>query len=245
EFSFTVVNDIHEDPDALEDLLGHVNLEERDFVIFNGDMMTHINSEEHMFKGFVDRAVELFASEIPFFYARGNHETRGPFSTRFMEYFPTSSDKPYYTLRHGPVYFLFLDGGEDKPDSDIEYGGLSYFDPYRHEQAEWLKKIVASDEFKQAPHRVAIIHIPPFTSTWHGTLQVEELFAPILNEAGIDLMISGHTHRHGFIPKGEKGNQFPILINGNREVLDAQVKGSGMHIVIKDREGNLKHEFDF
>src|SRR5690625_3718199 len=54
EFSFTVVNDIHEDPEALEDLLSHVDLEERDFVFYNGDMMTHINSEEHMFKGFMD-----------------------------------------------------------------------------------------------------------------------------------------------------------------------------------------------
>src|SRR5690625_36964 len=244
-YSFTVVNDIHEDPDALEDLLSHVDLEERDFVVYNGDMMTHINSEEHLFKGFMDKTVELFASHKPFYYARGNHETRGPFSTRFMDFFPTPSGKPYFTFRQGPVFFLFLDGGEDKPDSDIEYGGLSYFDEYREEQAEWLQQVVESEEFKSAPQKVAIIHIPPYTSTWYGTLEVERLFAPILNEAGIDLMISGHTHRHGFIPKGEKGNQFPILINGNREVLDVQVQPSGMHIQIKDREGNLKHEFDF
>lgn len=245
EFSFTVVNDIHEDPEALEDLLSHVDLEKRDFVVYNGDMMTHINSEEHMFKGFMDKTVELFASHKPFYYARGNHETRGPFSTRFMNYFPTPSGKPYFTFRQGPVFFLFLDGGEDKPDSDIEYGGLSAFDEFREEQAKWLEKVVESEEFKNAPQKVAIIHIPPYTSTWHGTLEVERLFAPILNEAGIDLMISGHTHRHGFIPAGEKGNQFPILINGNREVVDVQVLSSGLEIQIKDRDGNLKHEFEF
>src|SRR5690625_5315672 len=68
-----------------------------------------------------------------------------------MDYFPTPSGKPYFTFRQGPVFFLFLDGGEDKPDSDIEYGGLSYFDEYREEQAEWLQQVVESEEFKSAP----------------------------------------------------------------------------------------------
>src|SRR5690625_2162739 len=162
-----------------------------------------------------------------------------------MDYFPTPSGKPYFTFRQGPDFFLFLEGGEDKPDSDIEYGGLSYFAEFREEAAEWLQQVVESEDVKSAPQKVAIIHSPPYTSTWYGPLQVQRLYAPMLNEAGIDLMISGHTHRHGFIPKGQKGNQFPILINGNREVLDVQVQPSRMHIQIKDREGNLKHEFDF
>src|SRR5690625_4292796 len=84
-----IVNYYNDDTEVLEYLLSHVDLEERDFVFYNGDMMTHINSEEHMFKGFMDKTVELFASHKPFYFARGNHETRGPFSTRFMDYFPT------------------------------------------------------------------------------------------------------------------------------------------------------------
>jgi len=35
------------------------------------------------------------------------------------------------------------------------------------EQAKWLEKIIQSDEFKQAPFKVVITHIPPF-GNWHG-----------------------------------------------------------------------------
>lgn len=245
EFSFAVVNDIHADTLALQDLLNQVELKKKDFVIFNGDMMSHLNSEKLMFEGFLDKSVEMFAPNIPFYFTRGNHETRGPFSTRFMDYFPSPTGKPYFTLRHGPAFFIMLDSGEDKPDTDIEYGGLSAFDEYREEQAEWLKRVVESDEFKQAPVKIVAIHVPAFTSTWHGTLHVEQLFIPILNKAGIDLMFSGHTHRYSFIDKGEKGNTFPLIVNGNRDIMDFDVKGKSIKVVIKDREGNVKQRFNF
>lgn len=61
-----------------------------------------------------------------------------------------------------------MDGGEDKPDSDIEYYGLSDFDRYRADQVAWLKETVASEAFRTAPFKVAIIHVPPVNSTWHG-----------------------------------------------------------------------------
>ena len=56
--------------------MSRCNLTQTDFVLFNGDMLSFINSEDQLFKGFMDTAVRLFASEIPMYYARGNHETR-------------------------------------------------------------------------------------------------------------------------------------------------------------------------
>lgn len=241
---FAMVNDIHADSKKLESLIKQVDLSQLDFIMFNGDMMTHLNSEQAMFDGFVNKSVEMFASNIPFFFTRGNHETRGPFSVEFMDYFPTSTGMPYYSFRQGPAYIIMLDSGEDKPDSDIEYGGLSAFDSYREEQVEWLKKIVESEEFKQAPVKIVGIHIPAFTSTWHGTLHVQKLFIPILNNAGIDLMLCGHTHRHSFIPKGEKGNNFPILINSAHEIVDILVSGKQIKIIIKDEGGKQTYKFD-
>lgn len=245
EFSFAVVNDIHADTTALENLLNRIELEEKDFVVFNGDMVSFLNSEKMMFDGFLNKSVEMFAPYIPFVYARGNHETRGPFSTQFMNYFPSPTGKPYYTFRQGPAYFIVLDSGEDKPDTDIEYGSLSAFDEYREEQAKWLQEVVDSDEFKQAPVKMVVVHVPAFTSTWHGTLHVEELFIPILNKAGIDLMFSGHTHRYSYIEKGAKGNNFPLIVNGNRDIMDITVKGKAINVVIKDRDGKVIHTFNF
>lgn len=244
ETHFAVINDIHARNEVMDSLLGTVKPNELDFMVFNGDMMSHINSEDHLFEGFINTSVKRFSSNLPFFYARGNHETRGPFSTRFMNYFPTSTGLPYYAFKQGPAFFLFLDGGEDKPDTDIEYGGLSAFDPYREEQVEWIKKIVESKEFKEAAVRIVVIHIPPFRSDWYGTLEIERLFVPILNKANVQLMLSGHTHRHSFQQKGENGNNFPILVNSNNDLLDIRVSGQKIHINVRDTKGKVTKTFD-
>lgn len=243
--SFAVVNDIHANNELLESLLKNVKTSELDFIVFNGDMMSHLNSEEAMFNGFLNKSTELFASNLPFFLTRGNHETRGPFSTRYMDYFPTPTGKPYYYFKQGGVFFLMLDSGEDKPDTDIEYGGLSAFDDYRKDELEWVKKVVESDEYKNAPVKIVFIHVPAFTSTWHGTLHVQELFIPVLNNTRVNLMLCGHTHRYSFIPKGEKENDFPILVNSNKEMLDINVKDKKIDVKIIDTEGKVSKTFNF
>ena len=246
DINFAVVNDIHARNDVLEALLSNVAVDGLDFIIFNGDMMSELDSEALMFEGFLNKSVELFATRLPFFFTRGNHETRGPFATRFMDYFPSSTGRPYYAFRHGPACFILLDSGEDKPDSDIEYGGLSAYDAYREEQAEWLKTVVSSQAFREAPVKIVAIHIPAFTSTWHGTLHVEKLFIPILNQADIDLMFCGHIHRHSYLPGGsERGNNFPILTNSNNEILDITVSGKKITLKIFDREGKMTRSVEW
>ncbi len=144
----------------------------------------------------------------------------------------------------GPVYFIILDGGEDKPDSDIEYSELSHFDAYRSNQAEWLESVVSSVEFQQAPYRIVIMHIPPTATTWHGTKDVIRKFTPILNNANIDVMLCGHTHNYTFIEKGEDpAVNFPILINDDENWLDIIVD-SEIRITQKDMYGSiLKNNF--
>ena len=105
--------------------------------------------------------------------------------------------------------FIVLDCGEDKPDSDLEYSGIVAFDNYRSQQAEWLKEAVKEKEFLDAPYRVVIVHMPPFGG-WHGEKEIEEKFVPVLEQAGIDVMLCGHLHRH--VQAGD-GQNFPILVN--------------------------------
>ena len=150
-----------------------------------------------------------------------------------------------YCFQDGPVFFLVLDGGEDKPDSDIEYSELAHFDDYRTRQAEWLKKVVASEEFRQAPFRVVIMHIPPTASTWHGTRDVMEKLIPVLNGSDIDVMLCGHTHNYRFIGKGEEpGINFPILINDDETWLDVEVD-SEIRITQKEMSGNPLKQHHF
>lgn len=81
--NFKVVNDIHGNFDTLHALTRDVKFGSTDLVFFNGDMVSSMDSEAQVLKGFMDKATELFAGEVPAFFARGNHEARGAFSIRY------------------------------------------------------------------------------------------------------------------------------------------------------------------
>lgn len=240
--ALVIVNDIHENSEMLGNLLADVKKGGYDFVFFNGDMVNNMSSEQQLINGFLGKSTELFASEIPFYFARGNHETRGNFSDHYLDYFPTSTNEPYYAFRQGPVFFIVLDGGEDKPDSDIEYYGLADFDRYRADQVAWLKEVVATEAFRSAPFKVVITHVPPINTTWHGPLEVKKHFLPVLNEAGVDLMICGHLHAYHYIPAGESDCSFPVLINSNDASVSIHATSKSLNFKVQNAQKELVKE---
>ena len=232
----------NQDSEMLGNLLADVKKGGYDFVFFNGDMVNNMSSEQQLINGFIGKSTELFASEIPFYFARGNHETRGNFSDHYLDYFPTSTNEPYYAFRQGPVFFIVLDGGEDKPDSDIEYYGLADFDRYRADQVAWLKEVVATAAFRSAPFKVVITHVPPINTTWHGPLEVKKHFLPVLNEAGVDLMICGHLHAYHYIPAGESDCSFPVLINSNDASVSIHATSKSLNFKVQNAQKELVKE---
>jgi len=236
ELSFAVINDIHGRNDVMKNLLGQLDWPETDLVFFNGDMANDLRSEAQLFAHYMDTATALFASEIPMYYARGNHETRGNFASAFPDYFPTTSGHLYYLFRRGPVCFVVLDCGEDKPDSDIEYSGIVNMDAYRTQQAEWLKEALERQEYQEAPYKVVICHMPPFGG-WHGEEEIAEKFVPLLNAAGAQVMLSGHLHRHIKREAQPGAHRFPILVNSNNNMLRASADGQRLRIDVVDQSG--------
>ena len=236
ELSFAVINDIHGRNDVMKNLLGQLDWPTTDLVFFNGDMANNLVSEDQLFAHYMDTATALFASETPMYYARGNHETRGNFASAFPDYFPTTSGHLYYLFRKGPVCFVVLDCGEDKPDSDMEYSGIVNMDVYRTQQAEWLKEVLTRPEYTDAPYKVVICHMPPFGG-WHGEEEIAQKFVPLLNAAGAQVMLSGHLHRHIKRDAQSGSHQFPVLVNSNNNMLRATADGQQLHIDVVDQSG--------
>lgn len=243
DISFLVFNDIHGRADYMAELVKNEDFSTHDFVLFNGDMSSSVENSDQLFKDYIDTAVSLYASELPLIYNRGNHETRGRHADFLAEYFPTNSKNFYQLYMVGDIACLVLDCGEDKPDNDIEYGNLADYDAYRVEESEWLRQVVASESFRNAAARIVFLHIPLGNGSWHGNLHLEELFLPILNEAGIDVMFSGHTHRYGFREPNEKV-RFPILINDNQSYIRCNVTADKIKAEIVGPKGSTHtHEF--
>lgn len=243
---FVMVNDIHGNSERLADLLEKSNAKKSDMVLFVGDMSSNCNSESQVFKDFMDTAVEKFAQSVPMYYTRGNHETRGAIAARFQEYFSPKSEHLYYMYRQGPVCFVALDCGEDKADSDIEYYGANAYDEYRSEQVEWLKKVIQSDEYRNAPFKVITCHMPPGElwdksngkGGWHGGVEISRKFMPVLRESGADVMLCAHLHALKTCEKGGLA-PFPIISNASNTALIGEAGKDTLKIKIIDQSGNI------
>lgn len=243
--SFIVLNDIHGKADYMTRLCKSVDFSKLGFVAFNGDMSSSVESGEQLFKAYLDASVSLFATGTPILFTRGNHETRGVFADSLGDYFPGQDGRFYGIYRYGDVCILLLDCGEDKPDDHAEYNGLADYDAYRIEECEWLKRAVRSDEFLSASARIVLLHIPPMAEAWHGSVHLNEFFVPVLNEAGIDLMLCGHDHAYSFRPAGEQGTQFPIVVNDNKSYVRCDVADSLIRVQVVGLREKVAHVHEF
>jgi predicted phosphodiesterase len=216
EFSFLILNDVHDRPETILHLFGLTKNDPYDFVCYNGDMMNQVNDETQIINHLINPSTEIFASCKPFMYVRGNHETRGVFAGHLYDYLDTG-ETPYYSFSYGQAFFVVLDSGEDKTDDHKEYFGLVSFDKYREKQALWLEQQLKSEAAKTAKFRIVIMHIPHYHSgDWHGTMHCRQLFGPILNKYNVNIAFNAHTHRYGLFEPSANEHNFPIIIGGGR-----------------------------
>lgn len=254
-FSFLAFNDVHDRPEFIGDV---VNREEDfDFVALLGDIMGHIDDEKDIISNILAPASEYFATEKPFFYVRGNHEARGPEARKLMDYIETPGNNFFYTFKYGPVFFIVLDTGEDKPDTNQYYYGLADFDHYRAQQGAWLDEVVNSKEFMEAKFRVLLIHWPVLLREVvasdeihrHGRRNAQEHFAGLLHNNGIDLQLCGHTHRYEVIKPEEGVSNIYTVVGGghtgqpNSTYTRVDLNDNELKVSLKHTSGELIEEF--
>ena len=241
---FDVYNDIHQKDSILNKLMEGAKWKELDFVVFNGDMVSSLSEKEKIREMYLRTAATHLEGRVPLYSLRGNHEFRGKETKAWFEYVDMPEGKPYYTASYGKFFFIFLDTGEDKPDNDIEYGGSMFSEPYLHEEARWLEEVVKSDACKKAAVRIVFAHIPPEKDGWQGNKNVDQLFVPILNNANVDLMISGHLHQWRVdAPQTVSSAKFPVVVNPNCARMEASVSKSSVVINSFNPDGESKYRF--
>ena len=244
--TFTVFNDVHELPGKMASYLRYMDIARQDFVFFNGDMVNFLQDPAQLFTGFLDTASIYFAASKPFYYIRGNHETRGFAARELKEYFSFEDNSFYYSFDWGPVHFTILDSGEDKADNNRYYYGLAEYDAYRLKELEWLKQEVKSSSFLDAKYRIVLIHMPVIkeaNQSWAGKF-LSDNFGAILNGSRINLMISAHFHKNIFHEKGKSGFDYPVLINSNNSFVEVVADAAGIKAVVKDTAGKTIAEYN-
>jgi len=209
--TFAVWNDTHENATTLKALQEKTVALKPDFLLWNGDQTNDVHFEKDMAGQFLTPAGFAIADRWPLAYVRGNHDVRGPEAHGVPRFTGTPGDQFYYAFRSGPLAALVLDTGEDKPDDSPYFGGMAAFQPLQRRQLEWLKNVTREPWFRDAPFKVLFCHIPlyftrdifPAQQRWECHHFCRELWVPALLEAGVKLIISGHTHDHRWMPARE------------------------------------------
>ena len=140
--------------------------------------------------------------------AVGNHEYHAPHAAPFFSYFCGGAGEPFegrasFDIGTWHVVVLNSNCGRDPdvpaPVAD-EFGGCGADSP----QARWLK-----DDLAAHPSRctLAMWHHPRYTSGPHGNADYMSDLWKILEDAGADLVLTGHAHLYErFAPMDEAGH---------------------------------------
>ena len=183
-------------------------------------------------------------------FCRGNHESRGDGIRNVSAIYPTESGLPFtYIFRQGPAAFLVVDSGETGTRNSMAQCGKPFYEDYLRMQMEWVAEAVKSPEWKSAEVRICFVHAPmrdfgvPGDFVVHGWMNRN--FVPVLNEAGVNLMISADYHEYIYTPSGEMGNDFPIIVNDSHSRADVKVEGKRIAVDIYDVNGNTSHSLRF
>lgn len=220
-FTAVVFNDLHQHTQTFRALCKQIQNIDYDFVVFNGDCVDDPVDHEQATTFISELTEGVRGDRIPTFFMRGNHEIRNAYSIGLRDHYDYVGDKTYGSFNWGDTRIVMLDCGEDKLDSHWVYYGLNDFTQLRNEQVDFLKKELSSKEFKKAGKRVLIHHIPLYGND--GVNLCADLWTKLLEKAPFNISLNAHTHKYAYHPKGELGNNYPVIIGGGYKMDSATV----------------------
>ncbi len=249
DFTAVIFNDLHDSYRLFDKLYEQVKDIPYDLVVFNGDCIADVQSEDIAVNSISHYSRGIGADRVPSIYLRGNHETRGAYSPFLWNLLGLMDGHAYGSFSVGDTRFVLLDCGEDKPDDHWVYYGLNDFTQYRKDQAEFLKKETASKAFKSASKRVLIHHIPVYGMREESFVPCREYWGDVLAKAPFNICLNGHTHRFNYIVKGAEGNNFPVVVGGGSNEQAATVavlrkQGKQMNLKILNTKGETLLSLD-
>lgn len=241
-FTAIVFNDLHQHTQTFRALCKQIQNINYDFVVFNGDCVDDPVDHEQATTFISELTEGVHGARIPTFFMRGNHEIRNAYSIGLRDHYDYVGDKTYGSFNWGDSRIVMLDCGEDKLDSHWVYYGLNDFTQLRNEQVDFLKKELFAKEFKKAKKRILIHHIPLY-GNYEKNL-CADLWTKLLEKAPFNVSLNAHTHKYAFHPKGELGNNYPVIIGGGYKMDSATVmilekKKDKLQIKVLNVEGEV------
>ena len=149
------------------------------------------------------------AAKVPYYLVAGNHDYDGYYDDlKPQQYYRYTTNKVAYRhWSYGNAAFIALDPNENFPIG-IRPGSKQY---------DWFYKQLGSEMWNRATWRFVLLHQPPFSQGWagyEGDKVIRDLLEPLIEPAGIDFILSGHTHDYERLTKNYGSQQVTFLIVG-------------------------------
>jgi hypothetical protein len=173
---------------------------------------------------------------------RGNHESTDASGSVYynLHTFPTagqaggepSGTEAYYSWDYGNIHFICLDSfGSSRSATGP--------------MANWLNADLAANT---RPWTIALWHHPPYTKGSHNSdneielIEMRQNFLPILEDAGVDLVLCGHSHSYerSFLLDGHYGSSSTLTAANKLDGGSGREDGTGAYT--KATEGSAPHE---
>jgi hypothetical protein len=165
-----------------------------DLWLTTGDNAYRSGKDKEFQKNLFDAYPKLLPS-VPYLPVHGNHDARrNAFYPLFT--FPTkgeaggvaSGSEHWFSIDYGQLHLIFL----DSYDGDLDKGS---------DMLQWLQQDLAATRQRWI---IALLHHPPYTKGSHNSdddgdshgrmRRVRENVVPLLEQGGVDLVLSGHSH---------------------------------------------------
>lgn len=225
--SFCVINDTHDRKPILDMLFRKLKEIGPTVVLWNGDASNTTETLDSALGIFVHTHPDHpeYAADTPYMFVNGNHDFRGRFNRSLDKLLmlrePAERSPEFAELgrnfvqRLGDIALIGLDTGEDKLDTNRNFGGIFRMKEYRELQTRWLAEAIETPAVKTAKFKVAFCHIPledPRPDANPGDLAPDDeapqysrnwaawqrtcagLWGPLFAKAGLQLLICAHQH---------------------------------------------------
>lgn len=190
DFSFLYVGDVQDSIHGRTNILLKEALKDHpgtEFILCGGDL-TERPTDAYWEETF--RGLDSISTHYPVLNITGNHDylkyvirkLERRFSLIFSYFLDSKiEDNHVYTLKYNDTQFFFLDSNRE------------FF--YLWTQKEWLQEKLQQS---QARWKIVVLHHPIYSLKGENNNLVQRtLFADIIKEAGVDLVLQGHEHAYG------------------------------------------------
>ena len=282
---FCVINDTHAQWKPFEMVVAKAKALAPSAIVWNGDATNTTQDKATAAEIFLDQPVATkdWCADVPVFFESGNHDFRGSWISKKEEVMfarhPAERRgdqwdlKWNFAVRLGEIAMIGMDTGEDKPDGHPKWFGLANFSPYRKAQAKWLEEALARPDIKSAKFKVLFCHIPLFAAKDHPdyshdgvkidphdyaywSRECHDLWAPLLEKAGVQLVIAAHKHRFRYdAPTTDR--KWAQIVGGGPNVdpkypdvfptvIEGKVEGGRLVVTVHDvRDGKVVGRYEY